>query len=168
MKNTERFTITFAGLKQGQHYFQYDVNGRFFEDYDDILDANLKVNLNFVKRETLLELDFKVKGTVNMLCDLTNQPFDLLIEGNLDLIVKFGNHYSDDDDKILILPYAEHQIDITQYIYEMTILHIPLKRVNPLYKNNLQQIMTFKDKRVIKKYEPVDPRWNKLKKLLTK
>ena len=43
----------------------------------------------------MLELAFKATGTVNVNCDVTNEPFELPIEGNLNLIVKFGHEYND-------------------------------------------------------------------------
>ena len=49
-------------------------------DYDEFNEADLKVDLLFEKKTTLLELNFNVGGTVNVNCDVSNEPFNLKIE----------------------------------------------------------------------------------------
>jgi len=90
---------------------------------------------------------------------------------NLNLHVKFGEIYSDESDEILILPYGTHQIDISQYIYEMVILSVPLKKIHPGIKNGslnsdiLERLKLLqpKEKETPSEY---DSRWDKLKDLL--
>lgn len=83
---------------------------------------------------------------------------------NLEFIVKFGNEYNDDNDEIIFLPHGSSRINVSQYIYEMIVLSIPLKRVNPEIKKdkniNLENFKSNKSK------VNNDPRWNELKKLL--
>ena len=79
----------------------------------------------------MLELEMYAKGTVNVNCDITNEPFDQKITSSLELVVKFGDEYNDENDEILIVPHGEHQINIAQYVYEMLVLAIPQKRVHP-------------------------------------
>ena len=79
----------------------------------------------------MIELNFNIKGTVNIPCDLTGELFDQEIEGNLPLIVKFGPEFNDENEEILILPYEEYQINIAQYIYELIVLSVPSKRIHP-------------------------------------
>jgi uncharacterized metal-binding protein YceD (DUF177 family) len=45
--------------------------------------------------------------------------------------VQFGEQFNNDNEELLILPHGEHQIDIKQYIYEMIVLSVPLKRTHP-------------------------------------
>ena len=79
----------------------------------------------------MLELSFKGEGKAEVLCDLSNEPFEQEIQGNLDLVVKFGEAYNDDNDEVLILPHGEHQMNVGQYLYEMMILAVPGKKVHP-------------------------------------
>ena len=120
----------------------------------------------------MLELSFKHSGTVNVPCDLSNENFDLPIKGKLDLIVKFGEAYNDENDEMLILPHGEFQVDVAQYIYEMIVLSVPSKRVHPGIKdgsiaadivNKLEELAPKEEH----KAEDNDPRWDELKKLLT-
>jgi len=176
MKDLKEFNIPFIGLKEGSHLFEYQIDKKFFEafQFDDFNDINLKTNLNFVKKATLFELFFSIEGTVNVPCDVTNEPFDLDIDGNLNLIVKFGPEFNDEHDEILILPNEAYQINIAQYIYELIVLSVPSKRVHPNVLNGSMESDTLKRLEELKINEEniveensTDPRWDKLKDLLT-
>ena len=74
MKPLKEYTIPFIGLKLGLHHFNYKIEKTFFEyfEYDDFNDAQVNVDVTLLKNTTLLELNFKITGTVNVNCDLTN------------------------------------------------------------------------------------------------
>jgi uncharacterized metal-binding protein YceD (DUF177 family) len=177
MKKLNEYLIPFIGLKLGKHQFEYQVDNTFFAnfDYDEFESSNIKVNVVLEKKSTLMELAFKHKGTIHVSCDLTNEMFDLPIKGKINLIVNFGEEFNDDNEELLILPHGEHQIDISQYVYEMIVLSVPLKRVHPGIKDGslktpvldkLKELSGNEKKEVIQE-ENTDPRWDKLKKLLT-
>ena len=125
--------------------------------------------LEFVKKSTLFELNFTASGTVNVPCDVTNEYFDLEITATLPLVVKFGQEYNDDNEEILILPHEVYQFSVAQFIYEMIVLGIPNKRVHPKVLDGtmetevLEQLEIKEEKTV----ETTDPRWDKLKNLIT-
>jgi uncharacterized metal-binding protein YceD (DUF177 family) len=137
MKVTNEFLIPFIGLKLGKHQFEYQISKAFFEhfEFDEFESANIKVNIVLEKKNTMLELNFKHSGTINVPCDLTSEDFDLPIKGSLKLIVRFGETFNDENEDLLILPIGEHQIDVAQYIYEMVVLSIPLKKTHPGIKD---------------------------------
>jgi uncharacterized metal-binding protein YceD (DUF177 family) len=177
MKPLKTFTIPFVGLKVGEHHFNYEIKQSFFEhfEYDDFSDSNIVVDVILNKKTTLLELNFKISGTVNVNCDLTNEPYDQIIESEFDLVVNFGDKYNDENIDILIIPHGEYEINIQQYIYELIVLAVPNKRIHPGVKDGtldseilkkLEELSpkTAEDKDNI---EEIDPRWNTLKKLLT-
>ena len=176
MKVTNEFLIPFIGLKLGKHQFEFQINKAFFDhfEYDEFESADIKVNVVLEKKSTMLELSFKHKGTIHVPCDLTNEEFDLPVKGKLNLIVRFGETFNDDNEELLILPFSEHQIDVSQYIYEMVVLSIPLKKVHPGIKDGTLQTDALSKLNEINVKEPIevkeentDPRWDELKKLLT-
>lgn len=175
MRKLKEFTIPFVGLKQGKHQFEYNIDNKFFEhfDYDEFNSANIRVDLVLEKKTTMLELSFKSSGTVNVNCDLTNEPYDQAIESELFLVIKFGHEYNDDNEDILILPHGEYEVNIQQYIYEMLVLAVPSKRVHPgvldgtLKSDVLEKLDELSPReKEVKAEEDIDPRWNKLKNLL--
>ncbi|NCP89906.1 MAG: DUF177 domain-containing protein, partial [Flavobacteriales bacterium] len=133
MKPLKEFTIPFIGLKLGAHHYNYIIEKAFFEffEYEDFNDAHVNVDVTLLKNTTLLELNFKISGSVNINCDLTNEPFNQTIENNFDLVVNFGDEYNDENIDILILPHGAYEINIQQYIYELIVLAVPIKRVHP-------------------------------------
>ena len=176
MKTIKEFNIPFVGLKEGKHRFDYQIDNAFFEafNYDEYNNANVNVTVILDKKSTMLELAFKMKGAVNVNCDLSNEPYDQKIKSTLNLIVKYGDEYNNENEDLLIIPHGEHTINIAQYIYEMIILSVPAKRVHPGIKDGtlsssiiekLEELQPTEDK--INKNEETDPRWDKLKKLLT-
>ncbi|WP_298155160.1 DUF177 domain-containing protein [Flavobacterium sp.] len=179
MKKLNEFLIPFIGLKLGKHQFEYQIDKTFFAayEYDDFESCDIKVNVVLEKKSTMLELNFKHKGTVHVPCDLTGEMFDLTVKGKLRLVVQFGEEFNNDNEELLILPHGEHQIDISQYIYEMIVLSIPLKRVHPGIKDGtlqsealdkLRELSVKETKKAEEiKEENTDPRWDKLKQLLT-
>src|SRR5690606_6420617 len=62
---------------------------------------------------------------------VTGENFDLPIQGELKLLVKFGEEFNNENEELLILPHGEYQFNIAQYIYEMIVLSVPQKRVHP-------------------------------------
>jgi uncharacterized metal-binding protein YceD (DUF177 family) len=186
MKSTNEYLIPFIGLKLGKHQFEFFINKKFFDQFsfDEFESCDIKADVMLEKKATMLEISFKHKGTVNVPCDLTGEQFDLAIKGAIKLVVQFGEEFNNDNDELLILPHGEHQIDLAQYLYEMIVLSIPQKRVHPGVKDGTLQTevliklneLQVKDPRASekskklkeeKKEEEVDPRWDKLKQLLT-
>ncbi len=174
MKQKE-FNIPFSGLKQGKHNFNFEIDNTFFDSfgYDDFNSANIQLNVVLNKMTTILELDFEASGAVNVNCDITSEPYDQEITSTLQLVVKFGEEYNDEDDEILILPHGEHQVNISQYVYEMLVLSVPQKRVHPgiadgtLKSEALDKLQELQPKEKRNDKEENDPRWDALKKLLT-
>ena len=177
MKQLNEFLIPFIGLKLGKHQFEYQVDKTFFADFgfDEFEDSSIKVNVVLEKKSAFMELAFKHKGTVNVPCDLTGEFFDLPVKGKIRVVVQFGEQFNNDNEELLILPHGEHQIDLKQYIYEMIVLSVPLKKVHPGIKDGTLKTpvldklkeLSVKDQNQSKQEEEIDPRWDKLKKLLT-
>ena len=170
-----RFKIPFIGLKEGKHQFEYTVDNTFFETnpYDEILGAQIDVNLDFVKKSNFLELEFDASEFLNVACDLTNERYDEAIQTSMHLIVKFGDFYEDENEEVLIIPHSETELDVSQIIYEMLVLAVPIKKEHPgiadgtLQTDILEKLEELRPKEHSKSQE-TDPRWSKLKDLLDK
>jgi uncharacterized metal-binding protein YceD (DUF177 family) len=105
---------------------------------------------------------------------LTNEPFDQEIDCDLKLIVRFAEEFNDENEEILFLPHGEYEVDVKQYIYEMIVLAKPFKLKHPGIEDGtldieiLSSIEAYSLKENTEEdSEDVDPRWNKLKNLLT-
>lgn len=184
MKDLKEFDISFIGLKEGIHQFEYTIDKKFFDffNYDEFYDSNVKVELSFLKNTTIFELDFVFSGWVEVACDVTTELFHQPIEASIRLIVKFGEDYNDENEELLIIPFSESNINVAQYIYEAIVLAVPLKRIHPgvidgsLHSEILEKLKEFEIFEIKEeedqaeeeenKNKEIDPRWNKLKNIL--
>ena len=171
MKHSKEYNIPFKGLKLGKHQFKYLIEKEFFDTYkyDDFLDSKVEVTLDFDKKNTLFELLFAIKGTVLVNCDVSGEEYNQPIDGTLTLIVKFGDEYNNDNEEILVISHNEYELDISQFIYELIVLSVPIKRIHPgildgtLKSKALDKLAKIQDKAQNKE---IDPRWDKLKELI--
>jgi uncharacterized metal-binding protein YceD (DUF177 family) len=181
MKPLKEYIIPFVGLKIGNHHFDYQINDKFFSffEYDEFAQVNVQVDLDFDKKSTFFELNFNVSGSVEVCCDITNEPYRQELKDTFKLVVNFGDELNDEDDEILILPHGDYEIDISHYIYEFIILSVPIKRVHPgVEDGTLKSEILDKLEELSPKGESTkglnevkdketDPIWDKLKNLLT-
>lgn len=175
MKLNNEYLIPFSGLKLGKHQFTFEIDNDFLKsfDYQEFNDVKVSLVVTLDKKSTWLEFEFNLNGFVNVPCDLTMELFDQKIKNNSKWMVKFGDEFNDEDDQILILPHSAHEIDLSQYAYEMILLSVPTKRVHPGIKDGtlksdiLDKLNELAPKKAKTKEKETDPVWDKLKKLLT-
>jgi uncharacterized metal-binding protein YceD (DUF177 family) len=177
MKDLKNFDISFIGLKDGNHIFEYKIEKAFFDffNYDEFYNSNVQVVLSFFKKATMFELNFVCKGWVEVDCDLTGERFQQIIDANIDLVVKFGEEYNDENEELLIIPHSQFKINVAQYIYEAIVLAVPIKKIHPgvidgtLQSDILEKLKEFEinsfeeDQTEEETNREIDPRWNKLK-----
>ena len=177
MKDLKNFDISFIGLKDGNHIFEYKIDKAFFDffNYDEFYNSNVQVVLSFFKKATMFELNFVCKGWVEVDCDLTGERFQQIIDANIDLVVKFGEEYNDENEELLIIPHSQFKINVAQYIYEAIVLAVPIKKIHPgvidgtLQSDILEKLKEFEinsfeeDQTEEETNREIDPRWNKLK-----
>ena len=176
MKDLKEFDISFIGLKEGLHQFEYKIENAFFDffEYEDFFSSDVKVSLSFVKKATMFELSFAFDGWAEVACDVSNEPFKQMVDTSLELVVKFGDDFNDENEDILVIPHGEFKVNVAQYIYEAVVLAIPLKKIHPgltdgtLKTDVLEKLKEFEPTNIENtKNNEIDPRWDKLKEILT-
>lgn len=129
------YNIPLRGLSEGKHEFEYDLDDKFFSLIDDgTADAKrgaLKVVVSLKKTSTTFELNFNIKGAVQVPCDRCLDDISIDVETKNKLIVKFGKEYSEESDEIVIIPEEDGAINIAWFLYEFIVLSLPTKRVHP-------------------------------------
>ena len=172
MKSLSPYLIKFSGLKEGIHLFNYELGNKFFKNFDyyDFLDAKLFAKLELEKQSTLLNLKFSFNGEIEVQCDVSMESFNLDLETEHSVVVKFKDDIISTDDKVIFMPAGSHSIDVSHLIYESIILAVPQKKVHPGIENGslkseiVKKLEALKPKKNFK--EKTDPRWDKLKDLL--
>lgn len=167
------FKIPFVGLKNGKHHYEFDISDSFWQDfeYSPINNSDAWVELELTKQETMLILDFELYGTIKVPCDRCLEEFDMPIQAENRLIVKFGHEALDKEtDEVLVLPVGDYEIDVKQYIYEFFNLALPMRKVHDDDEDGKPGCDPEVIKRIVDLSTPKheiesDGRWDILKKL---
>lgn len=164
MRALSEYKIQFEGLKQGTHYYEFDVDTKFFEEFDcdEFEKANFKVDLEFIKQSTMMLLNFSFSGIITVPCDRCLDEVELNIEGEEKFIVKFGSESYQETDEIIVLADSEYEINVASNIYEFIMVHMPQKRVHEEDLCN-QAVLDELEKIEQKEDKEIDPRWSGLK-----
>jgi uncharacterized metal-binding protein YceD (DUF177 family) len=173
MNYLSQYTLPFSGLSEGKHLFDFDVNDRFFAEFEtsEVEKGDLKVQVELEKRSTYLRLTFSIGGVVQLICDRCLENFNYPLESKRELLVKFSDKPVEDEAEMIYLHPTDFQVEIAQYIYEFVILSLPIRRIHPDGEDG----ESLCDPVMIKKLEelryhgktsdePEDPRWKELKK----
>lgn len=168
------YSINIVGLSNKEHHFQYDFGDAFFGKYGSNLVSrgNFHVDLLLDKHETFLEAEFKIKGTAELICDRSLEPFDYPIENRHKIVFKYGEKDEEITDEIIIIHRDTASLEVGQYIYEFIALSVPLKKLHPRFQNEEDEenpegkiVYSSEAPKENKNGEEIDPRWNILKKL---
>jgi uncharacterized metal-binding protein YceD (DUF177 family) len=167
-----KFTIPVYGLKPGRHIYEFDINNKFFDKFDEseVKEGDLSAVVEAEKKSSHIELLIKISGKVKICCDRCLEMFNQELESENRLVVKFGKIRDESDPDILTIPADENELEMDQYIYEFINLALPIKRVHPDDENGNSTC----DPEMLKKINEhlsseegeEDPRWNELKKLM--
>lgn len=172
MSTLSFYNIAFKGLSQGKHEFEYEIDDRFFAEFEGSLvdDGKVNVHLTLEKQSALLVLWFEIKGTVNVQCDRCLGMYDQPIKSKERIFVKFGEKEFSDGDDVIWVDANDYQINVAQLIYEFIGLAIPIKKVHPKGENGSsgcnQEMIEKLNKYVVKDETRNNPVWDDLKKLL--
>jgi len=170
-----KYNLEFKGLKEGLHEFEFKIEDKFFEHFDQemVSVGDLDVKVELEKRNTFMKLYFDINGWVELTCDRCLDVYRQKINQQNELFVKFSeNDYEDDDEVIWLLP-EEYKINLAQVIYEYIVLGIPMKHVHPDKKNGESgcnpEMIERLDNHIPQEEEEEeknsDPRWEALRKL---
>lgn len=179
MRYLSKYDIAFKGLKEGKHQFEFEIDDKFFEKFEnsEVTKGELLGNVEINKQSTLMILEMAVEGTVELLCDRCLENYGQAVNNQSKMYIKFGAEAEDLNDDVLVLPLEENQINVAQYLYELIILGLPIKHVHPDDENGdstcnpemLDKLNEYLVEEVDddeETDEPIDERWSELKKLL--
>jgi len=183
LKSLQEYRISYTGLKTGKHQFDFDIDERFFNEFEYSLvkTGELKVDLELDKQETMIILQFAIRGNIFLNCDVCLSDFPTVVDVNERQIVKFSGdeNLEDNTDEIIVLGKNEHEIDVSPLIYEYINLAVPY-----FHRCEESGSTPWCDKEMLEKLEKLsgqvteeeeqkeqtgaDPRWDALKKIKNK
>jgi uncharacterized protein len=181
MKSLKEFDIDIFRLKDGKQSFEYELNDTFFASIEGsfLEKGKLKVTVVLDKSERLILSEFEIKGSVELICDRSLEPYNYEIDSHENLVFKFGDEFAEVSEDVMIIPRDLQKLNLAQYMYEFIGLSIPMKKIHPKYQEDENEddeaetklIYRSEDSKNEKKEgkdKEVDPRWNALKDLKNK
>ena len=132
------FKLPLRGMTRGTQEFEYTLDTEFFRNMEseDITKGEVKVNLTVNCKGDYYELDFTLRGQVNIPCDRCLDDMEHEVDTTYHLCVKYGDSYNDENDELLIIPESEIYLNVAYMLYDTVALTIPLKHVHPFGKCN--------------------------------
>ena len=170
MKFTE---IKISGLKNGNHDFHFELNSSFLTEFSTLFFDQPKLVIDVVLNmsETMIKADLKLKGTVELICDRSDETFDYQIDNEVVHFFKLGEEEKELSDELEVISKERVAIDLDQLIYDTVALSIPAKKLHPRFGNedfdsNEEGFLVYTSEKEEKiENETSDPRWSKLKEL---
>ncbi len=126
--------LQFSGLALGEHHFEFVLDETFFsefplQDLEGLRPATVRVTMR--KANHMLELDFAYEGAMDTTCDFSNDPFVLELKNAFSVEIGRASCFDDSEPEVLVLPHGSYEVDLKQYLYELVALSVPLQRVKP-------------------------------------
>lgn len=135
MSNRREYEIAFVGLKPGVHEFNYEIDDRFFEEYQeqDFRQTKAHIKLLLEKSNGFMILKFEVGGKAEVTCDRCNNnlPFELFDEFTVSVkMVDDPDMMNDqeEDPDVYYISRGESHLDVKNWIYEFVNLSIPMQK----------------------------------------
>ncbi len=191
MEREDTYIVPLKDLELGDHEFHYALDDKFFETVNGPEVQSGQVQADITVRKTLHSflINFRMEGTVKVLCDRCLNEMDQEISCEESLTVKFGDDKSEEDDKLVVVSEEEGEIDLSWHMYEFIALQIPIRHIHEAGECDEEMAKTLRKHLAIDRNEEdsdddslasdvssdeseensereIDPRWNALKKLL--
>ena len=176
MSLRREYEIAFVGLKPGVHEFDYKVDDRFFEDFQEQDFKNCKAHVKLLLEKSsssFMILKFEMGGTVEVVCDRCSNDLPMQLFDEFVVTVKMveepeAMNEQEEDPDVYYISKTESLLDVKAWIYEFINLSIPMQKTcvyenmdgpycNPAAKNLLNGMRAKED-------EVENPIWKDLKK----
>lgn len=170
------FSVNIVGLTNTVHQFDFEVGDDFFSRYGTglIPKGRLKADVILDKRETFIDANFHIRGSVELICDRSLDPFDFPVDVEKKIVFKYGNADEELSDEIVMIHRDNESLELGQYIFEFIALEVPMKKLHPRYREEEEDDEGTEGKIIYTSKTPendktdgedIDPRWEILKKL---
>ena len=164
-KSLREYDIKIQSLSNNKHEFSFNFNQSLFNYFSsdhDVSKAKGNCKLEIIKTDIMMNSNFIVEGSCDLVCDRTLKKYNHIIKINKKIVFKLGEKEEELSDEMIIINRNKSFINISKFIYEFFILSLPVKRLHPSLKND-DNINNFVYS--TKSVKGIDPRLDLLNKL---
>lgn len=144
------YKIDIFRLENKQHLHEFEGNDDFFValEQDLISKGNFKANVVLDKNETMIQMVYKIVGSVELTCDRSLDTFDFPVDITQKMILKFSDRTEEVTDELMLIDRNTQFINVAQDIFDFIGLQIPIKKLHPRFT---QDEVTYES--LMKKFE---------------
>ncbi len=166
------YAVRLTGLGDGEHDFSFELDQQFFTlfDHPEVENGLVKATVILEKKPGILALHFSLQGEVEVICDRCLTPFMAPVDSVQDIYVKTGDEFRELEDNVIMINEDDHEIDVSQYLYEYVVLSLPMQKIHPSDAGGLPgcdpDMLDRLDEFAVRRSEDeqeTDPRWDALK-----
>jgi len=135
MNRRREYSIPFVGLKPGVHEYNYPIDDKFFDDFQqqDFKNCHANVKLLLDKKTSFMQLKFEIGGSLEVICDRCNSKLPLELWDEFSITVKMVENpevmnEQEDDPDMYYMAQGESHVDVANWIYEFINLSIPMQK----------------------------------------
>ena len=129
------FKIDIFRLENKQYLHEFEGNDDFFEALDQelIQKGNFKATVVLNKNETMIQMMYKITGSVELTCDRSLDLFDFPVDIAQKMILKFSEHNEEITEELVLIDRNTQHINVAQDIFDFIGLQIPIKKLHPRF-----------------------------------
>ncbi len=169
MKELKAYKIEIFGLSNNTHDFNFTFGDDFFSHFENSLVSKGKGTCDVIltKTDSMITLNLKVEGTIELECDRSLELFDYPISVSKEIIYKYGDEEKELSEDVFVILKGEQEINISTFLYESISLEIPMKKLHPKFEDELEgdEMIYVSESDKESQEDSTDPRWEALKKL---
>ena len=136
MNMRRNFEIAFVGLKPGIHEFEYEIDDKFFAEFQeqDFRHCVAHVKLTLDKNNGFMLLKFEVGGKLEVTCDRCSGNLPLNLWDEFNIVVKLVDdpeimNEQEEDPDVYYISRGESHLHLSDWLYEFINLSIPMQKM---------------------------------------
>ena len=134
------FKINIFHLQNKQYLHEFEGDDDFFMDLEQELKliekGHFKATVSLDKSETMIQMLYKITGSVELTCDRSLDLFDFPFDITQKMILKFSDHTEEITEELMFIDRNVQFINVAQDIFDFICLQIPIKKLHPRYTEN--------------------------------
>jgi uncharacterized protein len=169
----QTFNIRISGQRLGIHEFDFLVDDSFFSAFErsQIQVGNVSVHAEMDRKDREFDIRLSLEGWVEQSCVRCLELGRIAIAAEERLFFELHpiDGMEETDDEIIRLPMDILELDLSQPIYEMIALCLPMRFTCETIEQNcdpeMEKLIQGESNEKMDENDIVDPRWEALKKL---
>lgn len=168
---TSKLTFSLQEIPEGRSKRSVSLSDGELELDDEVTLKRGDVEINFLKTNHFIEVDFTVDVETELICDRSLKPFRKELSGSYHILFEPDEVENTETEKGAVRQISANDltVDIEKEVRDTIMLEIPVRKIHPDYYDSEGNPEDFE----IQHFGPepedeedqIDPRWEKLKKL---